>query len=145
MSATSIDRVPSGRRRLGRDGWMMRALLVGAAIWLFVMFAAPLYTLLVKSLQGADGRFVGITNYLAYFSTPALSSSIINSLTIATISTAITIAIVFPFAYALTRSCMLGKHFFRAIALIPLLAPSMLPAISFRYLFGNQGILNWVM
>src|SRR4051812_43961916 len=101
MTVTSIGRLTSARRRLGRDGWMMRALLVGAALWLLVMFAAPLYTLLIKSLQGADGRFVGITNYLAYFETPALSSSIINSLTVATISTAITIAIAFPFAYAL--------------------------------------------
>ena len=145
MTAISIERMTTARRRLGRDGWMMRALLLGAVVWLLVMFVAPLYMLLSKSVQGADGRFVGIDNYVAYFATPALSSSIINSLTIATISTMITLAIAFPFAYALTRSCMPGRGLFKAIALIPLLAPSMLPAISFRYLFGNQGILNWVM
>jgi iron(III) transport system permease protein len=40
---------------------------------------------------------------------------------------------------------MPGKQFLKAIALIPLLAPSLLPAISLRYLFGNQGMLKWMM
>src|SRR3546814_4445297 len=31
---------------------------------------------------------------------------------------------------------------FRSIALIPILAPSLLPAISLVYLFGNQGVLK---
>ena len=42
-------------------------------------------------------------------------------------------------AYALTRTCMPFKGFFKAVALIPILAPSLLPAISLIYLFGNQG------
>ena len=48
----------------------------------------------------------------------------------------------FGFAYALTRSCMPSKGLFRAIALIPLLAPSLLSAISLIYWFGNQGVLK---
>ena len=48
----------------------------------------------------------------------------------------------FGFAYALTRSWMPFKPLFRGITLIPLLAPSLLSAISLIYWFGNQGVLK---
>ena len=48
----------------------------------------------------------------------------------------------FIYAYALQRSCMRWKGLFQALALIPILAPSLLPAISLIYLFGNQGFLK---
>jgi iron(III) transport system permease protein len=51
----------------------------------------------------------------------------------------------FVYAYALQRSCMRFKGLFQALALIPILAPSLLPAISLIYLFGNQGLLkDWM-
>ena len=56
--------------------------------------------------------------------------------------TAVTVPLAFGFAYALARSCMPLKRLFRTIALIPLLAPSLLSAISFIYWFGNQGVLK---
>ena len=51
----------------------------------------------------------------------------------------------FVYAYALTRSCMRWKGLFQALALIPILAPSLLPAISLIYLFGNQGFLKGLL
>ncbi|HSA90756.1 MAG TPA: putative 2-aminoethylphosphonate ABC transporter permease subunit, partial [Burkholderiales bacterium] len=53
-----------------------------------------------------------------------------------------TVPAAFAFAYALTRSCMPLKSVFRTVALTPLLAPSLLAAISFIYWFGNQGVLK---
>jgi iron(III) transport system permease protein len=58
---------------------------------------------------------------------------------------AITVPAAFVFAYALTRSCMPLKGTLRLIALIPLLAPSLLPAIAFIQWFGNQGAAKWLM
>jgi iron(III) transport system permease protein len=40
---------------------------------------------------------------------------------------------------------MPGKWFFRAVMLLPIFAPSLLPALSLIYLFGNQGMLRWMM
>src|SRR5204863_4484479 len=48
-------------------------------------------------------------------------------------------------AYALTRSCMPGRAVFRMIALTPILAPSLLAAISFIQWFGNQGLLKGLL
>src|SRR3546814_5753399 len=59
-------------------------------------------------------RDIGFANYATYVSTPALFQSIQNSLIIAAISTVITVALAFGFAYSLTRSCMPLKGLFRS-------------------------------
>ncbi|TMH47101.1 MAG: putative 2-aminoethylphosphonate ABC transporter permease subunit, partial [Betaproteobacteria bacterium] len=60
----------------------------------------------------------------------------------ATVVTGVTVPLAFMYAYALTRSCMPWRGFFRVIALTPILAPSLLSAISFIQWFGTQGLLK---
>lgn len=84
----------------------------------------------------------GLGNFTKFFSTPALSNSIYNSLTIAIISMIITVSLAFWFAYALKRSCMRFKGFFKLVAMLPILVPSLLPGIALVYIFGNQGFLK---
>ena len=88
---------------------------------------------------------LGLENYRTYFSTPSLFHSIENSLWIATISTIITVSLAFGFAYALNRSQMRFKGFFRLVAMIPILVPSLLPGIGLVYLFGNQGMIKGLL
>jgi len=116
----------------------------------FMVEGGPVYDTQWMTLSSNDFRRVqirpaqttGFGNYLAYVNTPSLFYSVYNSLFIALTTTAIVITLAFFYAYALTRSCMRWKGLFRAIALIPILAPSLLPAISLVYLFGNQGIIK---
>ena len=93
----------------------------------------------VSRCRTPNGRFVGLANFIAYAQTPALLDSLWNSLWVSALVTLITIPAAFGFAYALTRSRMRFKALFRGITLIPLLAPSLLSAISLIYWFGNQG------
>jgi iron(III) transport system permease protein len=88
---------------------------------------------------------IGLQNYTEYFSNPALFSSIQNSLFIAAISTVLTVVAAFGFAYALNRSLMPFKGAFKMVAMMPILVPSLLPGIALIYLFGNQGMLKWVL
>ena len=136
---------PRVRASLSRDDWIMRGAIVVMGVFLVVAVILPLYTLLSKSFEDREGHFLGIANYVEYFSTPALFYSIYNSLFIAITSTIITIGLAFVFAYALTRSCMPGKAIFKGIAFIPILAPSLLPAISLVYLLGNQGMIKEIL
>ena len=133
---------PPGRRGLDRDDLLMRLGVCLLAGWLLLTLALPLWWLLSKSFHNHNGEFVGLANYAQYFSTPALFASVWNSLFIAVLTTAIVLPLAFVYAYALQRSCMRCKGLFRALALIPILAPSLLPAISMIYLFGNQGLLK---
>jgi iron(III) transport system permease protein len=130
------------KAKVSRDDWVMRGGMVVIGVYLLVAVIFPLYSLLSKSFQDAFGKFVGLANYAEYFATPALFFSINNSLTISFASMIITVSLAFGYAYGLTRSCMPGKNMFKAIALIPILAPSLLPAISLRYLFGAQGMIK---
>ncbi|MBT5297915.1 MAG: putative 2-aminoethylphosphonate ABC transporter permease subunit [Rhodospirillaceae bacterium] len=120
----------------------MRAVLVGIALYLLITMVFPLYAILSKSFENPDGVFIGLSNYIKFFSTPALFWSIQNSLTVTLITTFIVVPLAFVFAYALTRSCMPFKGLFKGIALIPILMPSLLPAIALVYLFGAQGLIK---
>jgi iron(III) transport system permease protein len=127
---------------LSRDDWIQRGVILLLVLWLLVAVALPLWALLSKSFENADGAFVGLANYAKYFETPALIGSLWNSLYVAVITTLIVLPLAFVYAYALTRSAMRWKGLFQALALIPILAPSLLPAISLIYLFGNQGLFK---
>lgn len=120
------------------------ALLV-VALALVAFLALPLVAILLHSVQGRQDEFVGLANFLEYARTPALLASLWNSLWVSLVVTAVTVPLAFGFAYALARSCMPLKALFRGITLIPLLAPSLLSAISLIYWFGNQGLLKAVL
>jgi iron(III) transport system permease protein len=139
--ATAVAAAPA-RRRLARDEWIARGGVATLGLWLVITVALPLWAFLSKSFQNRDGDFIGLANYLTYFSTPGLVSSFWNSLSVSLVTTAITLPAAFVFAYALTRTRMLAKRFFASVALLPILAPSMLQAIALIYLFGNQGLLR---
>lgn len=134
--------LPATRRHIDRDDLMMRAGICLLIVWMLATLVLPLWWLLSKSFEDQSGKFIGLANYVQYFSTPALFASVWNSLFIAVLTTAIVLPLAFVYAYALQRSCMRWKGLFQALALIPILAPSLLPAISMIYIFGNQGFLK---
>jgi iron(III) transport system permease protein len=124
------------------DGPLMGAATALVAILLAVGLAIPLAVMLAKSVHDVRGTFVGLANYAAYFASPAALRSLGNTLVIAAVSTLVTIPVAFGYAYAIQRSCMPFKGIFRTIALVPLLTPSLLFALSLVLLFGNKGMLR---
>jgi iron(III) transport system permease protein len=117
------------------------ALLV-VALALTAFLALPLLSILMQALQGKAGEFAGLSNFIDYAKTPSLLNSLWNSIWVSAVVTMIAVPLAFGFAYALARSCMPLKSLFRGITLIPLLAPSLLSAISLIYWFGNQGVFK---
>jgi iron(III) transport system permease protein len=132
-------------RRLGSERQVAAGLIAFLALFLLVVIALPLWALLSKSFQSADGSFVGLANYRTYFTTPTLVMSVFNSVWVAALTTAIVIPLAFVYAYALTRSRMPAKGLFYALALLPIFAPSLLSALSLLYIFGNQGLLRHLL
>ena len=132
-----------------RQHWVDRlahGVLALIALVLVAFVALPLLSILQQALQGHEGQFVWFDNFVEYAKTPALLGSLWNSLWVSCVVTLLVVPLTFTFAYALTRSCMPFKALFRGITLIPLLAPSLLSAISLIYWFGNQGLLkDWLL
>jgi iron(III) transport system permease protein len=113
--------------------------------FLLVALALPMGVLLLRAFEDGSGRFVGLSNFLTYVTTPALVRSVWNSVWTAAVATSIVVPLAFGYAYALARSCIPFKPIFRAVMLLPILAPSLLPALALIYLFGNQGLLRWLL
>jgi iron(III) transport system permease protein len=118
------------------------ALMLGLGL-LFVVL--PVWALLQRSLWTADGAWLGLSLFTQYLETPALLDSAWRSLRLSALSAFICVALAYVYAFALTQSQMRAKGFFRAVALLPLLAPSLLMAISLVYLFGNQGLIKGLL
>tara|TARA_B110000008_G_scaffold278250_2_gene321503 strand:- start:885 stop:2582 length:1698 start_codon:yes stop_codon:yes gene_type:complete len=128
------------KQKSSRDDITMRVCMIVIGLFLAIAIILPLYEMFSKSLENKTGDFIGISNYIDYFSTPALFQSAYNSILISVIGTIIVLLFAFIYAYALTRTQMPFKSFFKIVAIIPLLTPSMLSGISLVYWFGNQGV-----
>ncbi len=131
--------------RLASEALVAHGGLALLAAALLVFLTLPLASLLLRSVQGGGGEFVALANFAEYFATSAFARSAQSTLVFAGLTTGITVPLAFVFAYAIQRSCIPFKGVWRSIAMIPILAPSMLAALSFIYLFGNQGWLKFML
>lgn len=144
-AAQSLPQQPLAARRsqsLSREDIVARGVLVAVMLFLVLFLLAPMAAIFVRAVQDNDGNFIGLTHFADYLRTPALLEAAWNSVWVASAVVLISVPLAFTFAYALTRSCVPFKGALRLVALIPLLAPSLLSAIAFIQWFGNQGVLK---
>ncbi|WP_045457712.1 putative 2-aminoethylphosphonate ABC transporter permease subunit [Vibrio campbellii] len=139
-SLTTQDKAISLLGRVSRDNLVLFGLLASLSTMMVLFILMPLWAMLTKSVQNANGEFVGLANFATYFSSSSLWVSVGNTFTLGVIVTSVVGVLAFGYAYALTRSCMPFKGLFQILGTAPILAPSLLPAISLIFLFGNQGI-----
>ncbi|MBO9680076.1 MAG: putative 2-aminoethylphosphonate ABC transporter permease subunit [Acidovorax sp.] len=153
--STAATHLPTTTRGAGRTALptparlerpLLALLLAAALAALLLAVLAPVVALLAKSLWNPNGSFAGLSHFIAYARGPGVGTSLANSLWLSALSATLCVALAYVYAYAVTQSCMPLARWFRAVALIPLLAPSLLMAISLIYLFGSQGLLKgWLL
>ncbi|HIF5951574.1 TPA: putative 2-aminoethylphosphonate ABC transporter permease subunit [Vibrio parahaemolyticus] len=139
-SLTTQDKAKSMMGRISRDNIVLFGLLAGLSTMMILFILMPLWAMLAKSVQNSDGEFVGLANFATYFSSSSLWVSVGNTFSLGLVVTTVVGILAFGYAYALTRSCMPFKGLFHILGTAPILAPSLLPAISLIFLFGNQGV-----
>ncbi len=118
---------------------------LSAVVLLALATVLPIGALLIRSLFDRQGNFIGLANFVRYASEPGLTIAAWNSIVLSGIATTLTIVIAYPVAYAFNRSRMPFKGAFRTIILLPLLAPSLLPALGLIYILGTQGIAKGLL
>ncbi|PSW18243.1 putative 2-aminoethylphosphonate ABC transporter permease subunit [Photobacterium sanctipauli] len=136
----SQQRLTMLKSALSKDNITLATILIFIMVIMGLFVLGPLVAMLQKSVQNSQGDFVGLANFAEYFASPALWLSLKNTVFIGSVVTVIVGVLAFGYAYAITRSCMPFKGLFSILGAAPILAPSLLPAISLIYLFGNQGI-----
>ncbi|MCV2390790.1 putative 2-aminoethylphosphonate ABC transporter permease subunit [Acinetobacter baumannii] len=116
--------------------------LAAVAIALTLAIIAPLMMLFETAFFDENQNFIGLENFYNYFASPALLSSVFNSVWVSCAATVITVFLASIYAFALTNVNIKGKGFFKLVAFLPILAPSLLPSLALVYLFGKQGVFK---
>ncbi|MDF1591421.1 MAG: ABC transporter permease subunit [Desulfobacterales bacterium] len=127
------------------DRFIVPAVTIFIAALLFFFMLFPLGAILKLSFfKGGEFALANFTlqNFHKYFTTGYTLNALWHSLYVSFATTGIVTVIIFFFAYALTRTTISGKTFFRNIIMLPLVAPSIVQALALIYLFGRNGLVT---
>ena len=108
---------------------------------IFVLF--PLYMVFKTSLI-VDKQF-DLSNYLAVFSKRYYFQPFINSMILGVFAATAGTILGFVFAYAITRTPLPFKRFFRMTATFPIISPPFVIALAAILLFGRSGSLTPIL
>jgi len=119
------------------------ALLVGvififASLLLFIVY--PLYSAMKLSLSQDD--VFSLSQYKYIFTHSYYRKSIMNSITLGVIVATIATFIGFIFAYAIAKGKIKGSGFFQSMAILPIISPPFMFALSIILLFGRNGLIT---
>ena len=92
--------------------------------------------------NGQVRRWIGLSNFKSYFANKSLYYSVYNSMFVSVVTTMAAVLLALVYAYAVTRTLIPGKAFFRVVAMLPLYAPTMLYGLSLVFIFGNKGFIT---
>ncbi|XOT98425.1 putative 2-aminoethylphosphonate ABC transporter permease subunit, partial [Alcaligenes pakistanensis] len=107
-----------------------RALLIALFALLILFLALPMLFILLRAIQNSDGQLVGLGQFWSIISAPGFMSMVGRSVLVGMTTLIIVIPTAYAFAFALQRCCVRGAGLFRALGLLPLLAPSLMPGLS---------------
>lgn len=130
------------RQKAGLNEWLQRMLLLFSLLAAAIMLVFPLAALFVQAFFDSEGIFIGLLNFFRYFQSDILIQSLQNTFFVSGVTTVLSVSAAFVYAFAVVRSNVYGKGFFRYTAMLPLFAPTMMHGIALIYLFGNQGLIT---
>lgn len=107
----------------------------------FLIFSVyPIYQVLRETLVDEQG--LNLSVWLEQITSSVFLKTLWNSLKLGVVSAIFATIIGFIFAFAITRTTMKGKKFFHLIALLPIISPPFVVALSVILLFGRQGVIS---
>lgn len=102
----------------------------------------PLGILFDIGLRAADGSFT-LANYRRVFTEPGLVSALFNSIVVSVATTAFSLVLALPMAWAVARTAMPGRQFVRVAVLVAFVIPNFITVIAWILLLGpNAGLIN---
>lgn len=110
---------------------LILVLISFAVLCLFVVY--PL--IYVIALPGA-------TDWTTFFSKSRYGTALLNTVVSSSLSALTATVCGFIYAYSIHYSNIAGKKFFRFIAFLPILAPSVMTGLAFLLLFGRGGMVS---
>ncbi|GAE92214.1 sugar ABC transporter [Gracilibacillus boraciitolerans JCM 21714] len=123
-------------------GWIFILLSV-FGISLFYFY--PMVQAFILSLQsgmGANLDFIGLNNYVRLFNDPTFITALTNTILYLLIQVPIMIVLALVFSVLLNDPTLKFRGFFRTAIFLPAVTSLVAYAVIFKYLFGNDGLVN---
>jgi iron(III) transport system permease protein len=114
-------------------------ILIFAALAIFIVY--PLFRVFAVSMTNKDGGF-DLSAYSHAFSNRYMRQGFFNSLLVAGLTAVFGMLVGYLFAYTLNRTDIPLKGFFRTVAVLPIVFPPFIGALSIIMLFGFNGIIT---
>jgi iron(III) transport system permease protein len=128
--------------RIAREPMLLVAILA-IFYFLLVFVVLPIFQVFKTSLM-VNKRF-DLSNYIAVFSKDYFVRPFLNSILLGVLTALTSTLMGFVFAYALTRTPLPFKRFFRLTATFPVISPPFVVALAAILLFGRRGVLTPVL
>ncbi|MCL1950811.1 MAG: sugar ABC transporter permease [Turicibacter sp.] len=148
----SIPKALSAKKKMSKQqlaqtmvGWGFVAV---AAILIAVFSFYPMIQAFYLSLHSGMGnnlQFVGIANYLRLFQDATFITAVTNTFTYLIVQVPLMIVLGLVFSVVLNRPDLKGKGFFRTAIFLPAITSLVATSTIFRYLFGQQGLVNMAL
>jgi iron(III) transport system permease protein len=122
---------------------LLLVFIIAIFYFLLVFVAFPLYMVFKTSL--IVNKQFDLSNYLAIFSKRYYFQPFINSMILGILAATAGTILGFVFAYAITRTPLPFKRFFRMTATFPIISPPFVVALAAILLFGRAGSLTPIL
>jgi multiple sugar transport system permease protein len=140
------------RRRQRRTGARLTPyLFLGPAFLLFTLVmlvpiirAGQISLYEWSPIPGADNTFVGLEHYRRAMADPELRLGLVNAAVYMIITVPAQIVIGLAIALLLHHR-LPARAFFRVLFYLPVVTSWVVVSLLFRYLFANEGVLNWAL
>jgi len=133
---------PKPASTFNRDTATANGLKYFLLLLLVLALALPLVAVLGQALLDHNGAWAGLAPWSKLVANSNFFPMVARSVGVSAATALLVVPLAYLFAYGLQRTLAPFKGLWRAIALLPLLAPSLLPGIALIYLFGNQGLFK---
>jgi len=125
-----------------RQEWLRSLIMIAAVLVIGALVLYPLGILFDIGLRSEDGSFT-LANYQQVLTEPGLVSALVNSIIVSVATTAFSLVLALPMAWAVARTTMPGRQLLRVAVLIAFVIPNFITVIAWILLLGpNAGLIN---
>lgn len=136
-------------RKLGRDFVLGYTLLIPLILILFLLLAYPIASALWITLQdktiGMVGRFIGLANYRELLLDDPFFWQVVRNGFIFTVGSVLLKLIVGMVMALVLNQPLLLRGLWRGLLLMPWVAPTVVTALSWRWILDLTGVLNLIL
>jgi len=142
MKTSAWGRTGKQVRLISKDPLLLIIIiLILASLITFILY--PLFRVIAMSVF-PEGRF-SLSVMREVIASWYMRQAFLNSVMMGSLTAVFGVIVGFLFAFSLSRTDIPFKKFFHIIAIIPIISPPFIGALSIIMLFGNNGLITWTL